>query len=138
MIRVKVADAGIDVSYLPWKEDECTCVLIAPSADLFLTGPLNGCHVYIAEKPGFSPLAIHVNANRTPGLTGTLQKDRDAINAATRDGYVLTLRLSAADYNAQGSNFVWGRPNSGGWKFFVHEVNRASGAFTNTRLQPLP
>ena len=52
-------------NYLPWGEDRAKALLLNSNSwgEWFLTAPLSGCDVWIADHDDYEPLVIHINAN---------------------------------------------------------------------------
>ncbi len=135
LIRVTEGGHGTErVCFLPWQEDRCTLTKMSNHATLFLTGPLTGCNIYIAAKPGHRLLAFHGNLNSDgeDRNTNNVRKDKEAINIASERGFTLTHRLARGDYQIPA--FVWGERTTTGWSCYVHEVNPLTRAFTNKAL----
>ncbi|MES2711795.1 MAG: hypothetical protein V4653_09455 [Pseudomonadota bacterium] len=127
---------GERVCFLPWKEDTCTLTKLSTAATLFLTGPLTGCNIYIAQKAGgHRPLVFHGNLNSDgeDRNTNNVRKDKEAINIASERGYVISHRLARGDYQIPA--FVWATRAGDSWTFYVHEVNPVNRSFTN---KPMP
>jgi len=137
LIKVMRGNSGREFAFLPWKTDGCTATVLFSSADMFLTGPLTGCNVYIGEKDGFWPIVLHANSNKNADdrVANTAAKDTDAINIATKLGYLLKYRLARGSYQIPA--FVWGTRSGSDWSFFVHEANVADRTATNKALSPL-
>lgn len=128
---------GERVCFLPWKEDTCTLTKLSTAATLFLTGPLSGCNIYIAQKSGHRPLIFHGNLNSDgeDRNTNNVRKDKEAINIASAREFVISHRLARGDYQIPA--FVWGTRAGDTWNFFVHEVNPVDRSFTNKAMPTL-
>jgi len=66
-LRVIVQDpANVNhplISFLPWAEGTCTYTTVDGNANVFMTGPLEGCWIFVATAAGQPPLVIHANSN---------------------------------------------------------------------------
>ena len=134
LLQIEQTDQGKPFAYLPWQEDGCTALLLPDTADYALTGPLSGCHVYVATSVNKAPMLFHANANKSgDNLTANMAtKDNDAINLASKYGYVIKKRLARGEYD--GFAFVWGRRVNGhSWSFYVHQAS-PDGKFSNWPL----
>lgn len=124
------ANALGGVVYLPYRDNAITMMSIPMEARWFFTGPLQGCHVYIASN-GMQMAALHVNMNReTDPVANDTAKGRlrDSALAQYYPGYTVISSLSAGEYRPPGGDpyeaFVIGHANApGDWKFYVHSVN---------------
>lgn len=134
MIKLVPGTSGEEFAFLPWREDTCTATTLFSSADIFLTGPLSGCNIYIGEKTGYWPLVLHANSNKNAEdkTANLIAKDTDAINIATKMGYKLTHRLARGAYQIPA--FVWGTRAGNDWRFFVHSADVVNRTATNTAL----
>jgi hypothetical protein len=129
------------VCFLPWQESKLTYRRLDDDADLALTGPLNGCSVYVvrveAEEESGTYL-FHVNANE--------QSDGDYIRAQRakftaaltslwpETARTVTHRLDFSNYRpSEGSSaeaIVYGtRNDSGEWDFYYYvlDVDESGG-----------
>jgi hypothetical protein len=63
-IKMLNLKGSADTTYqlLPYEENKLTYTKVSDKAKAFLTGPLSGCHVYVAKKGG-EWYVFHVNAN---------------------------------------------------------------------------
>ena len=107
---------------------------ITNSADLFLTGPLSGCNIYLATRAGSPPMVFHGNANANSSSVplNNAAKDAEADKIAGEKGYTITHRLARGQYELPA--FVWGYRFDTSWALFVHEFNVATRAPTNRPL----
>lgn len=115
------------VIYLPFKEDTTTHLTLSTTSRWFFTGPLEGCHVYVATGGG-PPVVIHANANATGGLSNAAVKNSQSQHvAAGLPGYIITKTLVADDYKPGNGDpyraFVFGINASAGWRFYCHSIN---------------
>lgn len=136
-ITVHAGSGGKKVCFLPWKENFCCITALDAGADLFLTGPLSGCHIYFATKSGFPPMVFHANANDDDkGATyNKALKDNLAMNIASSKGYKIVKRLARGEYQIPA--FVWGSKAGTGWDLFVHEIDIAGGRGENAAMKLL-
>ncbi|MFC1705995.1 hypothetical protein ACFL59_04125 [Planctomycetota bacterium] len=118
------------VILLPWLENGCTFTQLDKDADLFLTGPLSGCHVYVASGKKGQPYVLHANSNSTGSdkKANILVKDKMAQNIigwlndpkgkkGGKGDIQLTHRLARGEYS--GGAFVFGLRKKKDWKFYV-------------------
>jgi hypothetical protein len=49
---------------LPYEENGLTYLTLDANAQLVLSGPINGCHIYVAQNPGGPITVMHVNWNK--------------------------------------------------------------------------
>lgn len=123
------SEDGEAMTYLPWAVDYVTHMQMFANTSTFMTGPLDGCNVYVARKEGELPVVMHANANHhNPGfLFNTRYKFCRALEVLRNDwpGYEFTHALQRQDYCRHpakcGFTFVWGQklPN-GEWEFYRH------------------
>ena len=75
---------------LPFEEDTITYLTLDNAAQLVLTGPLTGCHIYVAQGGG-STTIMHVNWNKTATDTaaGKLANSNKKLQLATSLAAVL-------------------------------------------------
>ena len=134
VIKVMAGAGGKEVAFLPWQEDKCTATTLSDSADLFLTGPLSGCNVYLCTKPGKPPMVFHGNSNTNSSdlKANNTAKDAEATKIASEKGYTITNRLARGSYEIPA--FVWGYRDGSTWTMFVHSFDVISGKFTNTSI----
>ena len=61
-----VPSTASHTNYLPWDGDVATFLRLDHNkwGSWFITSPLTGCDVWIAGRPDFEPLLIHINANK--------------------------------------------------------------------------
>ena len=54
-----------DTNFLPWQTDKATFLRLDHGTwgPWYVTSPLSGCDVWIADHQNFDPLTIHINAN---------------------------------------------------------------------------
>jgi hypothetical protein len=119
-----VADTGLRV--LPWKQDCLTYMKLDDSARFFLTGPIEGCYIYVARSPIGAVYVFHVNANAVTGMTNVQAKDNAVQGILTAKNLQLTQRLAYADYNQTGfvnKGFVYGWKDGTNWRFHVHSLS---------------
>jgi hypothetical protein len=136
-ITVYAGSDGKKVCFLPWKENFCSITALDAAADLFLTGPLSGCHIYFATKSGFPPMVFHANANDDDmsSAQNKALKDNLAMNIASSKGYKVVKRLARGEYEIPA--FVWGSKAGTDWNLFVHEIDIAGGSGTNAAMKLL-
>lgn len=134
IIKVMAGAGGKEVAFLPWQEDKCTATTLSDSAELFLTGPLSGCNVYLATKAGHPPMVFHGNSNTNSSdlKANNIAKDTEAALIASAQGYKIVNRLARGTYEIPA--FVWGYRAGTMWTMFVHSFDVVSGKFTNTSL----
>ncbi len=135
IIKVMAGAGGKEVAFLPWQEDKCTATTVSDSADVFLTGPLSGCNVYLATKAGRPPMVFHGNSNKNSSnvLENNAAKDTEAALIASAQGYKIVNRLARGEYMIPA--FVWGYRAGPTWTMFVHSFDVVTSKFTNTSLK---
>lgn len=147
------AIAGQKVCFLPWEASRATLTHMDASADLFFTGPLSGCQIYYADKPGYPPLMFHINANdddKSPEQRFDMFRSKKSIkkrdfkhNVAVKDaeaqriaqyfGYTIRGRKARGEYETPA--FAWGRKIGTTWEMYLHDVDPvANFAFRNERI----
>jgi hypothetical protein len=123
-LRIVSAVADVGVRYLPYQADKLTYMRLDGAAQWVLTGPIEGCFVYVVTHGGNTYL-FHVNANAVGGGGNALAKDtklRAAVNGLLPGG-VITHRLARDDYGTLPPEarpfrgFVYGRNAGAGWEF---------------------
>lgn len=131
-IVVTPGSGNLKINFLPYIDNGCTAMVLGRDANFFMTGPLSGCAVFVAEKTGSEPMVMHTNYNKDAAAAGNnmVQKDKMAINMiGTKAGYKMTRRLARGEYETPA--FVYGiRGSDRTWKFYVYELTLKSGAFT--------
>lgn len=134
LIKCFLGSGGKEVAFLPWQEDTCTVTTLSRSAELFLTGPLSGCNVYLATKNNLPPLVFHANANANSADVGlnNAAKDAEADRIAAESGHTITHRLARGEYELPA--FVWGYRDGPTWSMFVHEFDIVTRKPKNTPL----
>jgi hypothetical protein len=134
LIKCLAGGGGKEVIFLPWQEDRCTLTVLSNTADLFLTGPLSGCNVYLATRPGSPPMVFHGNANANSSSVSlnNQAKDTEAAAIAGEKGYTITHRLARGQYELPA--FIWGYRFDTTWAMFVHEFNVSTRAQSNKSL----
>jgi len=134
MIKCFAGGGGKEVIFLPWQEDRCTLTVLSNSADLFLTGPLSGCNVYLATRAGSPPMVFHANANANSSSVplNNQAKDAEAAKIAGEKGYSITNRLARGQYELPA--FIWGYRFDTTWAMFVHEFNVVTRVQSNKSL----
>ena len=140
-------------TYLPWEESKATVTEMKGNTTLFFTGPLSGCQIYYADKPGFPPLVFHVNANndvKSPSqrfdflrFKSTIVerdraynirvKDTEATRIANEFGYTIRGRKARGEYSPPA--FAWARRVGQVWEVYLHDVNPDTNfSFRNERM----
>jgi hypothetical protein len=132
---VKTADNDTGLRVLPWKEAEMTYMkLDAITAQTFLTGPIEGCYIYVAKDNLHYIYVFHVNANNTTGAQNEQAKDAAVKRILDRDHLTLLQRLSYADYKQgtkTGHGFVYGSKTGTNWNFAVHSLSAKTKEVTS-------
>jgi hypothetical protein len=147
---------GPKVYFLPWELSKLTYCKLAEDADLVLTGPLNGCSVFVVEvvgaEDGKDTYLFHVNANGS-GSDEYIAAQRAKFGAALDRLWPdsgkrrLTHRLDYTGYRPLSADmtveaFVYGtRSGSGVWDFsyYVVDVDTAgNGERRGGMPAPLP
>ncbi|MEU3183840.1 hypothetical protein ABZ707_06430 [Streptomyces sp. NPDC006923] len=124
-VTLEAADVDQHVRYLPDAADALTQMTLDAAAEWVFTGPLSGCHVYVATVAGATVL-YHVNDNTSLDNIGTNKqiKDRRLKNALPA-GTLPTHRLIWRQYRTVDTPFeafAFGRRVGGNWRFFYHRV----------------
>jgi hypothetical protein len=97
--------------FLPYQENTCTVLQLDAAAQLLLTGPLTGCHVYVGG-PVATPSVCHVNRNDLGmGATNAAAKRTMALGALGAAGF--TFRLEADHYTGYIGFVVGCKPRRG-------------------------
>jgi hypothetical protein len=144
VIREKVPDTG--VRYLKWMGNRLTAMFLDEDATWVFTGPLQGCHVYVAELEDGGTVLLHANANEVTNEADNEKAKDDKASAflAPLKGRV-THRLARRDYASRVpgivyNGFVAGRKNpdkTWSFSYYVIYLNEAK-SITGRRLQDLP
>jgi hypothetical protein len=144
--HIEVEEAGKEgapkMYFLPWEDSKLTYCKLENDARLVLTGPLNGCSVFVVEVTdnGKDTYLFHVNAN-VVGNSGYAEAQRAKLDAALSRLWpdsskrTLTHRLDFSGYGPPSEDvdvsaeaIVYGtRRGSGEWEFFYYviDVDRA-------------
>ena len=123
------------MQFLPWLDSALTYCKLDPGTRLVLTGPMNGCSVFVVvvtdrgEDNG--TYLFHVNANGS-GLKGAAaaRRHKDTLDAAVAhmwDTANITQGISSVQYGGEWAEcLVYGTNDSAGWEFFYYviEINR--------------
>lgn len=134
-VRLDGTQADEGVRYLPWAENMTTFMRLDTATEkLFFTGPLQGCHIYVA-RAGTGWYVVHVNYNKDPSPEGNLSAKETfyqlAQNYFDSMGATDVGALRRADYDPGGltpyNAFAYGiRTDT--WRFYVHVAsNTAAG-----------
>lgn len=125
---------GKKIAFLPWRESAGSCTQLDGGTEMFFTGPLSGCHVYVAVSPGQSPWVFHLNANDSASdrAANMKAKDDEAARVAAQHGTSIVKSLKRGEYEIPA--FVWGVRIGPEWTFYVHELQIPSMAPTNRPL----
>jgi hypothetical protein len=131
---------GPVVLYLPWQDSKLTYRELDDDAHLVLTGPLNGCSVFVVEvtggESGKGTYLFHVNTN-TSGLRGSeaaeaqRRKFDSALDRLWPDASKrrVTHRLDFSDYGPRSDDvsaeaIAYGvRSGSGEWEFAYYVID---------------
>jgi hypothetical protein len=138
-LRVVPADeeGTTKVQFLPWQDSKLTYCKLDPDTRLVLTGPMNGCSVYVVVVTGRGEddgtYLFHVNANMShlKGATAA-GRHKDTLTAAVafmwgeKGTATITRGVTSVQYGASAECLVYGTNNSSGWQFFYYviEINR--------------
>jgi hypothetical protein len=157
-IEVVVAEeeGAAQVQFLPWRVAKLTYCKLDDDAHLVLTGPLNGCSVFLVEITGRGEedgtYLFHVNANES-GRTGSEaakaqgRKFGTALDRLWPDASerTVTHQLTSVNYRStiedtQVNGLVYGtRSSSGRWDFFYYFIDFGpTGGWTKRDTMPLP
>jgi hypothetical protein len=135
--------------FLPFVPDGVTCLQLDAGAQLVLTGPLSGCHIYVAQQ-GANTILLHSNSNSTAATPALNTENKLAFaqgalrahypGAAITNTLVYNPAPRAVDYFGY-LGFVLGcKPKFGislkkqswtgstgatDWRFYVYGVNAA-------------
>ena len=150
------AEGTSRVQFLPWRDSMLTYCRLDDDADLVLTGPLNGCSVYLVEITGRDEedgtYLFHVNAN-TSGRKGReaaevqMRKFGTALDRLWPDASerTVTHRLTSDDYRstvegAEPHGLVYGtRSGSDEWDFSYYFIDLGStDKWTKRDAMPAP
>jgi hypothetical protein len=136
-VRLDGTTTDEGVRYLPWAPDMTTFMRLdsAGSDKLFFTGPLQGCHIYVARQ-GATWYVVHVNYNKDPSAEGNLAAKETSYALVQNffDGLGVTDvgALRRADYDpgphAAYNAFAYGiRTDT--WRFYVHVASNAGAGW---------
>jgi hypothetical protein len=131
-------EGTVPMQFLPWRETKLTYCKLEPDTRLVLTGPINGCSIYVVTVTGRAEdngtYLFHVNANES-GLSGrdAAVRQKAKLDAAVAylwgDGGTATITqgVSAVEYGATSDDvvaegFVYGTNSSAGWEFFYYVI----------------
>jgi hypothetical protein len=139
-IRLTKNAADQHVRYLPDQANQLTVMQLDGAAQWVFTGPLSGCHIYVATLGG-NTLLFHLNDNTSLENVGEnkVAKDR-RLKHALPGGAVITHRLTRPLYSntlLPYQAFAYGRNTGAGWAFWYHTVF-LDGPDTTSRTAPLP
>jgi hypothetical protein len=122
--------------YLPYEQNGLTYLTLDAGARLFLTGPINGCHIFVTQGPAGGVTVMHVNWNQiatnTPAgvIANRNQKFLLANNLRTAMGapafsnvLVYQPEPLVVDYHSY-LGFAVGRKktHAAPWEFFVYGI----------------
>jgi hypothetical protein len=142
------------VRFLPWQDGKLTYCKLDDDADLVLTGPLNGCSVFVVEvtgEDGKETYLFHVNANGV-GSAGYTRAQGEKFNAAVDrlwlgGGENRSHSLRFSDYGGLGGEasaeaIVYGaRRRPGEWEFSYYVIDVGPAGTCSRRNgtpRPLP
>ncbi len=149
------SNGPLSQEFLPWKDSKLTYCRLDDDADLVLTGPLDGCSVFVVDITGRGAeggtYLFHVNANDS-GLKGgaaaraQVSKFRIALDRLwpTASERTVTHRLTSDDYRSTSEGtqegFVYGvRSSSSAWNFFYYFIDFSdAGTWTMRDAMPAP
>lgn len=130
---------GPRVLYLPYIENKLTYMKLDDTADFVITGPLNGCSVYVATA-GSDTYLFHVNDNIGKGKSETIEVHGETYALNSKDekfkialsrilpDSTIRHRLTWKEYGAESplaaEGFVVGvsPPDSSNWKFLFNSI----------------
>jgi hypothetical protein len=131
-LKVVPADeeGATPVQFLPWLDSALTYCKLDPGTQLVLTGPMNGCSVYVVVVTGRGEdndtYLFHVNANGS-GLKGAAaaRRHKDTLDAAVVHMWGtanITQGINNAQYGEGAECLVYGTNGSAGWEFFSYVI----------------
>ncbi|MCU0984917.1 MAG: hypothetical protein MUC89_08235 [Acetobacteraceae bacterium] len=135
-VRLDGTRADEGVRFLPWAENMTTFTRLDMANDrLFFTGPLQGCHIYVARQ-GTAWYVVHVNYNKDPSPEANLSAKETFYQLAQNffDGMGVTDvgALRRADYDpgahAAYNAFAYG-VRTDTWRFYVHAASNAGAGW---------
>jgi hypothetical protein len=124
------------VQFLPWLQSKLTYCKLEPNTLLALTGPMNGCSVYVVVVTGRGEAdgtyLFHVNANASD-LQGAeaARRHKETLKAAVASMWggaaTITRGVTNVQYGATGVDagaecLVYGTNGSAGWEFFYYAI----------------
>lgn len=131
-IQVTPSAVPADGHYLPFKGSQGVFMELSNNADVFVTGPLSGCHIYMA-KNGVTPVVFHINANEQ-------NQSRDQNMAVKRNKFINTCgflgfsvvgagKLERDDYmkDTNGGLVFGERRGVNQWKFWFQGLSATGG-----------
>lgn len=138
MYAVRTTGSSKDegVRCLPWTPDKATFTRLDTTTDrLFFTGPLQGCHIYVARQQG-TWYVVHANYNADTAPAANIQAKHTLYELAQNffDGMGVTdvgallrpdyMPATQDAYNA----FVYG-VRTDTWRFYVHCSTHVNGTW---------
>ena len=146
LLVLAIRDTGPDtgVRFLRWEANKLTAMFLDEDATWVVTGPLQGCHVYVAELAGGGAVLLHANANDTLDEDRNMQiKDNKAETFLAPMKGQITHRLVRKDYAPSRefayNGFVFGQKNPDQtWSFFSYVIHLNMDGIALRRLAPLP
>ena len=126
------ADNGF--RYLPFRQNHVTYMQMDAAATFCLTGPLTGCTVAAGRTGAGSVWFYHSNDNTNHGNAArAIQRNLLVWAGGVPTGVgILNMQLCEMTHHYTDMAFVFGRRRGGGrWKFYVHNVGLAGGAFNS-------
>ncbi|MEW2548202.1 hypothetical protein AB0910_20950 [Streptomyces sp. NPDC047002] len=140
-ITLEAANVDQRVRYLPDAPNALTQMALDPAAEWVFTGPLSGCHVYVATVAGATVL-YHVNDNTSADDIPANKRIKDRrLKNVLPAGALPTHRLIWWHYrsvDAPFEAFAFGRRVGGNWRFWYHRVllAGAESAHVTAELPP--
>jgi len=135
-VRLSAASTDEAVRFLPWADNMATFTRLDTTTDkLFFTGPLQGCHIYVARQ-GTAWYVVHVNYNKDPRADENLSAKETLYALAQNffDGMGATDvgALRRNDYDPGGgaayNAFCYG-VRTDTWRFYVHCASNAGAGW---------
>ncbi|GAB2821820.1 hypothetical protein GCM10027176_27690 [Actinoallomurus bryophytorum] len=155
--RIEVEEAEKEgapkMCFLPWHDSKLTYCKLENDAHLVLTGPLNGCSVFVVEvavgEDGKETYLFHVNANSS-GSGSYSEAQRAKFDAALVRLWpdrkrTLTQQLKFTDYGPRQKGMeaeavVYGTRRNDDWRFsyYVIDINNKECKLRDGTPSPLP
>lgn len=126
-MRSSLARRDIGIRALPWMADHITYTQMDENARFFATGPLQGCHIYVAGSRR-TPWVFHANNNAGGGdvnanMASKLKMTLDLMSTGLGP-QIVSGGLKRNEYSTIGlAGFVFGVRQNKAWRFWSYLFN---------------